>query len=225
MKVSQYIPNSGPFRLLQAAVAGSIIIAAVLVAAGTSAKSSTVLPAPEELPANTVAVVSHVPASLGRITKGEFQRALIQGAAQVGRKRPPKPGGNGYEELKTFAMEDRLDTVWIQGLAAEMGITVTPRQVSREVARTKKENFKNEAEYRRFLKQSHYTPRDINERIKLSMLGTRIQENFPGASPAFWRAFLREYRKTWRARTVCAPEYVIGRCSNGGGSPSARTPL
>ena len=175
---------------------------------------------PVELPANTIAIVSEVPRRAGTITKAEFQHALAQAAAQAGRRSPPKPGGNGYGKLKETAVRGRLDTIWIKGQAAEMGISVTPRAVSRSLARLKKQAFKSEAEYHRFLKESHYTRRDVRENVEVQLLSTAIQRRVvrgnsgAGAKQESFSEFIDAYEERWRARTVCAPEYVVERCSN-----------
>ena len=200
---------------------------AVLMVAGGTANSSAA--SFEELPANTVAVVSHLPVSVGRITKAEFQRALAQGAAMDSRGPTPKPGDEGYEALKDAALEERLDSVWIQGQAAEMGISVTPRQVATELAQIKQQNFKNEAAYRKYLREAHFTQGDVNERVELQLLSTQIQEKIlrsakgksqAGTRKAF-QEFIDAYGERWRARTICAPDYLLDRCSNGP-EPSAQ---
>ena len=154
------------------------------------------------------------------ITKHEFQHGLAQAAAQQGRKSAPKPGRNGYGKLKETAIGERLEYIWISGQAAEMGIGVTRRQVRRALHLLKKQAFKNKAEYNRFLKEAHYTRRDVFERVEVQLLSTRIQERVvegisgERARNKAFKRFAAEYEKRWKARTVCAPKYVIDRCSN-----------
>lgn len=182
-------------------------------------------PSPTELPANVVAVVARVPDRNGErggvTTAKEFHHALVQAAAEKGRRSAPKPGGNGYRRLQLRAMGSLLDDSWIRGQAAEMGIGLRPKQVSRELARLKKGAFKNEAQYRRFLHEAHFTRRDVRDRVEVQMFSQRIQESIvagQASAKAAQRAFSRfigEYEKRWRARTVCAAGYVTVRCSNG----------
>ena len=175
---------------------------------------------PVDLPANTVAIVAEVPRRTGTITKAEFHRALVQVAAQAGRKSTPKPGQGGFGKLKETALGEQLDMIWIKGQAAEMGIDVTPRQISRELALLRKQAFKSEAEYHRFLKESHYTRRDVRERVEEQLLSTAIQQRVvrgvrgEGARQKAFSEFVEAYEERWRARTVCAPEYIVSRCSN-----------
>jgi hypothetical protein len=191
------------------------------IAGGNAGAADTVLPAPEELPANMVAFVANVPLSTGRITGAEFQRALVQNAVSAGRAAVPKPAGKGYAKLRDVAIGELLDVVWVQGQAAEMGIAVTPREVATELAEIKKDNFKNEAEYRQFLRHSHFTQRDVSLRVELQLLSAQIQEKVTRGVRGVrqiqkkFKEFVNAYRDRWRARTVCAAEFAIDRCSNG----------
>jgi hypothetical protein len=198
-----------------------IVIPSAASAATTHASGSGLPPLPVALPGNTVALVSHVPTGLGTITKQEFHRALIQQVAASGRNSVPKPGQKGYEQLRVAVVGERLDAVWIQGQAVEMGLLVTNRQISRELREIKKQNFKSNADYRRFLKDSHFTVQDVRERVKLQMLSVLVQEKVGRNAKAF-KQFVAAYSKRWRARTVCAPEFVIDRCSNGPVPPAPR---
>jgi hypothetical protein len=177
------------------------------------------LPIPEGLPHGVVVFVAHVPLSLGRLTKAEFQRALVQAAAEVGRSSAPGPHARDYPRIANRALGERLDAIWIQGQAMEMGIGVRPHEISRELASLKKKAFENEAEYRRFFKEAHFTNRDVRERVKIQILTEKIQVRIVfGLSEAEGRRafneFVREYGERWRGRTVCAPGYITVRCSN-----------
>lgn len=154
-------------------------------------------------------------------TKKEFHHALIQAAAGAGLRSAPKPGHNGYGKLKHAAMGELLEDSWIRGQAAEMGIGVRPREVARAIEKLKRLAFKNGAEYRRFLREAHFTRRDVKERVEIQLLSERIQDRVAagigseaGVQKAFAK-FVSEYEVRWRSRTVCAPGYVIDRCSNG----------
>ena len=117
-------------------------------------------------------------------------------------------------------MGNLLDERWIQGQAAEMGIHVTRREVAAELAQIKKQNFESAAAYKRFLRTSHFTQADVNERVKLKLLSTAIQEQIGRgvtgrkAQERAFAKFVAEYELRWRLRTVCAPAYVFDRCSN-----------
>jgi foldase protein PrsA len=128
-------------------------------------------------------IVEGVPDDIGTISEADFEQALFQQASQGGLKKTPKPGGKKYEELKTAALGELLDTIWIQGEAEELGISVTPKQIATELAQIKKTNFKTPGEYQKFLKTSHFTKEDVLARVKLQLLSTRIQETITKEAP------------------------------------------
>jgi hypothetical protein len=182
-------------------------------------------PPPEALPANVAAIVARVPdrgAERGGVTTTkEFHHALVQVAAERGRHPVPKPGDSGYRKLQHAAIGQQLDESWIRGQAAEMGIGLRSRGVTRELAYLKKRAFKNGAQYRQFLREAHFTRRDVRDRVEVQMFSERIQEAIvagltsPKARQKAFGRFVREYDKRWRARTVCATGHVTVRCSNG----------
>ena len=48
------------------------------------------------IPSGDVAVVQDAPTRLGNISQHDFDRALLQSAAQAGVKKVPKPGSDQY---------------------------------------------------------------------------------------------------------------------------------
>ena len=210
---------------LMTRIARSIAGLTVLMAVGLSGNGSAAV-LPEELPRNVVAVVSHVPPSLGTVTVPEFRRRLIQRAAQKGLDSAPKPGEGGHGKLKDDAVEELLKSVWLRGEARAMGIEVTSRQIARELARLKEIVFRNGAEYRQFLRESHYTRRDINENVENQLISAAIQRRVVRGAKGETEVlealeeFVDAYEERWRARTLCAQGYVLDRCSNGSAQTS-----
>lgn len=207
------------------------VVAVALALAGWGAVSSVALPAPEELVPNTVALISDVSARDGTITRHELRHAVVIEASQANRRPLPHPGDRGYERLQKKALNFQLEGVWIRGEAAERNISVTPRQVSRTLALIKKESFESGAEYRRFLEESHYTRRDVRERVEIQLLSVELQEwllqrlsregkTSRAEEQQGFEEFVDEFSEKWKSRTVCGPDYAIDRCSNG--PPSTR---
>lgn len=208
-----------PGKCSSLALIGLGLIASIAVMPAAAA-TDPALPAAEALPSNVIAFVTRVPLSLGRLTEAEFQRALVQQAAQAGRSSVPGPNAKDYPRLSERALDERLEAISIQGQAREMGIGVRPHEISRELAHIKKQAFKNEAQYRHFLREAHFTNRDVRERVMIQILSEKIQVRVVAglseteAQRAFNR-FVKEYAVRWRGRTVCAPDHVTDRCSNG----------
>ena len=135
------------------------------------------------VPSGDVAIVKGVPDDIGTITEAELKRSVLQQVAAGKLKKAPKPGEKKYEELQAAALGELLDSVWIQGEAEELGISVTPKQIETELAQIKKQNFKTAAAYQEFLQTSHFTQADVDKRVKLQVLSTKIQEQISKVTP------------------------------------------
>lgn len=203
---------------------GLVCVTAAFMGAGWSAASVAAPSVPGEPAPGTVAVISELPRGAGTITKAEFWHQLVLSSVQAGLDSPPSRDGKRYEKLKTAALDSQLEAVWILGQAKEWGIHVTRGEVRRELASIKEESFRSSAEFRRFMKKNRYTYRDLRERVRTQILSTQLQERLqekigkrvgPKAEQRAFREFIDEFVERWRSRTVCAPEYVTERCSNG----------
>jgi parvulin-like peptidyl-prolyl isomerase len=128
------------------------------------------------VPAGYVALVKGVPSETGKVSQKDFERALEQSSAQAGLKTPPKPGSKKYEEAKKSALSSLFDAIWVQGQAEEMGIEVTDKEISEKLSEIKSQNFKTPAEFNAFLRKSHLSPQDVNERVRLQIETEKIQE-------------------------------------------------
>jgi parvulin-like peptidyl-prolyl isomerase len=137
------------------------------------------------VPSGDVALVEDVPGDVGHISQEEFDRAMLQAAGQAGLKKAPEPADKKYEEVQKAALGELLDAVWIQGQGEEMGIEVTPKQVETELEQIKQQNFKSDAAFKEFLKESHFTQEDVDKRVRLQVLSTKIQQELTeSAAPA-----------------------------------------
>ena len=164
------------------------------------------------IPSDAVAVVEDAPAGtggdedLGTITREEFDRALVQVAAQEQVKPVPKPGDDKYEELKSKALGELLDAIWIQGQAEEMGFTVTPKELKDEFKKLKDQAFKTEKQYEEFLKESRYTQADVDTRVKIQILSTKIQESVTEGAPQPSNAEIEDYYEAAKSSQYTTPE-------------------
>lgn len=142
---------------------------------------------------------------LGDVTQAEYDCAFLQVAASSGLKKTPKPGDKQYDELKETTVGSILETIWIQGLAAEEGIAVTTEEVEKELKKLKDQNFKTEAEFQKFLKTSHYTTQDVNERVKIQILSTKIQEQLGEGAGEPSKSEIQEYYDEAKATQFTTP--------------------
>ncbi len=157
------------------------------------------------VPSGAVAIVEDAPGGTATITQQQFDHALEQAAAQA--KVPvPKPGDNKYDELKETALGERLDAIWLQGQAEEMGISVTPQEVAKELKKLKGQAFKTEKQYQEFLKEAHYTQADVNERVKIQMLSEQIQTQITEEAPVPSKREIENYYEAAKATQYTTPE-------------------
>jgi parvulin-like peptidyl-prolyl isomerase len=158
------------------------------------------------VPSNAVAVVKDAPDGLGTITEEEFAHALEQAAAAAQVKPVPRPGDEKYDELKETALTEILDEIWIQGQAEEMGITVTPEEAQAELKKLKSLSFKTEKQYQEFLKEAKYTQADVDERVKLQILGQKAQKQVTAESPTPSAGEIEDYYEAAKSSTYTREE-------------------
>lgn len=135
------------------------------------------------VPSGDAALVEDVPGDIGEVSEADVAHAIELAAKQAGEKEAPKPGDPKYEEAKKTAMQSVLEGIWVQGVADEWGIEVTDAEVAKELKKVKKESFKSEAEFQSFLKESGYTPADIDQRLKIQILSAQLQEQLKEKAP------------------------------------------
>lgn len=132
------------------------------------------------VPSGDIAVIKGVPDDVSHISEAEFKAGLAQkvsaGISAGELKKAPKPGSKKAEELKEAVQGELLEAVWIQGEAEELAISVTDKQVETELAQIKKTNFPTAAAYKEFLETSKLSQEEVNEKVKLQLLSTKIQE-------------------------------------------------
>lgn len=158
------------------------------------------------VPSDAVAVVEDAPDDLGTVTKEEFDRALLQAAAQGQVKPVPKPGDDKYDELKETALGEVLDAIWIQGQAEEMGISVTPKEVAKELEKLKKQAFKTEKQYKEFLKEAKFTQADVDQRVTIQVLSSKIQEQVTEGTPQPSTREIEDYYEAAKSSQYTTPE-------------------
>lgn len=158
------------------------------------------------VPSGSVAVVEDAPDGLSPVTEAKFHRALIQTAAQEQLKPVPRPGDEKYEELKKKALGEVFDSIWIQGQAAEMGISVTKKEIADELEKLKEQAFKTEQEYKEFLKEAHFTIADVNERVTIQILSGKIQEQVTEGAPQPSKSEIQDYYDAAKSSQYTTPE-------------------
>ncbi len=153
-----------------------------------------------------VAVIEDAPEGLGTISEAQLRHSIVLAAAAGQVKPVPKPGDEKYDELKEAAFGELLESVWIQGLAEEMGISATPKEVAEELKKVETQQFKSKEQFQEFLKQSHFTPADVKERITIQILTKQIQEEIQGEASVPSSREIEEYYEAAKSSQYTTPE-------------------
>jgi parvulin-like peptidyl-prolyl isomerase len=160
------------------------------------------------IPSGDAALVEDAPGDLGNVSEADVEHGIELAAAQGGAKKVPKPGEPKYDELKEVAMQSVLEVIWIQGLAEERGVEATDQEVAKELKKVKKEGFKTEAEFQKFLKESGYTPADVDQRIKTQILSEQVQKELQEDAPEPSQAEIEDYYEAAKATQFTQPASV-----------------
>jgi parvulin-like peptidyl-prolyl isomerase len=170
--------------LLVFGVAFVVLFAVVAISVGVGHPS---------VPEGDAAVVEDTPGDIGKISIAKVEHAIELAAAQGGEKTTPKPGDPKYDEAKETAVNSILEGIWIQGLSSQWGIEVSEKELAAEVEKVKKESFESEAEFQKFVKESHYTPADVNEKVLLQTLSKELQEQLKEKVPTPSQSEVKAY--------------------------------
>jgi foldase protein PrsA len=128
----------------------------------------------ESVPSGDVALVEDVPD--GNVSEAEYKRAVIQQVGQLGLKKTPKEGSTKFEEVQKGALGELLDFIWIRGEAEELDLAATSKEIDEELEKIKEQNFPTPKAYAEFLETSKFTQEDVEARVRLQILSTKIQE-------------------------------------------------
>lgn len=159
-----------------------------------------------DVPSGDVAKIEDVPGEVGTITQADFDHAFEQAVAQAGLKKAPKPGDAQYEDIKKTALGSLLDAAWLQGEADEMGVSASDEEIADKLKEIKQQNFKSNAEYRKFLKKSHYTASDVDERVELQLLTEKIQEKIINGASTPSDSQIEDYYEAAKDTQFTTPE-------------------
>ena len=106
---------------------------------------------------------------------------------------------------------------WYQQLAALDHIVITNSQVARALAADRRAQFPTAAAYRRFLRVTGQTNRDIAFRVRINLIYDALVKTVGGHA----QRLNRKARVAFRPVTSCARYYVVADCVLGRGRSPA----
>lgn len=154
--------------------------------------------------------------------------ALKERAGRVrGRKAPSKTQLRARcrtldRRVRQQTMALLIQSVWFEKEAEALGIEVSDAEVKRALRKTKREAFRGERDYKRFLRDSGMTEDDVLFRLRIQELATAITRHVQrgaGKDKAKrLKEFGREFQKRWTEQTECRAGFVIQSfCGNAAG--------
>jgi hypothetical protein len=130
------------------------------------------------------------------------------------------------QALKEQALETLISADQLIGKSAERGVTVSNSQVRQRLDQLNREEFPNQAAYRRYLRRTRQSVADQLYRVKTNLLAGDLIATATGGpnhtpSPTQQREFA-DLSNKWIAATDCRPDYLVALCSQY--KPSAAKP-
>lgn len=104
------------------------------------------------------------------------------------------------------AVEFLVQAAWLELEARDRRIRVSAAEVTRSFLSQKRESFKTEADYQKFLHDSGMTQADVMLRVRLDLLSQRIRKSVP---PSQLAAFVKGFFAKWKPRTTCGSQYFV----------------
>lgn len=98
-----------------------------------------------------------------------------------------------YDALRQQVMQFLIQSQWVLKEAEEQGIEVSDKEIRTLFEDQKQQAFPNEKDYKRFLKTSGSTEKDILFRVKLDTLQTRLTEKIQQDQEKVTDEDVREY--------------------------------
>ncbi|HLH64592.1 MAG TPA: peptidylprolyl isomerase [Solirubrobacteraceae bacterium] len=100
-----------------------------------------------------------------------------------------------FKSLSSQAMDFLILSYWYQADAHRLGIHVTPAQVQAALAKAKRTQFSNQAQYLTYLKDSGQTQADILYRVLINQIYTRLTAlHHRSVTPAAIAAYYQAHR-------------------------------
>ena len=177
-----------------------------------SSRKSPTAPRRPSTSRTKTATAKRSPRTSARSPRPSSTAPSSRSSPRPGLKKTPKPGDKQYDELKETTVGSILETIWIQGLAAEEGITVTEQRRPGGTEKTQRPELQNRGRVPGIpRKPRDYTRQDVNERVKIQILSTKIQEELGEGAGEPSKAEIEEYYEEAKSTQFTTPPTVDAR--------------
>ena len=135
-----------------------------------------------------VAVIEDAPD--GHVTTDQFNTALEQTALGQGLQEVPKPSDPQYATLKDTAMANLITSHWIEGEAADRGITASDTDIQNWI----KQNIGGPSQFKQAAKQAGFTEEEARDQARVIVLSQELQkEVIPTEAPSVSQDLVQQF--------------------------------
>ncbi len=153
------------------------------IAAASSASTAGAKPIVPE-PPNYTACIAHLKEVAPKPAKGQSAPTEAELKSECEQQ---------YKSLQTEVLGFLISSEWVLGEAAHLGVKVSDKEVEKQFATVKNEQFPKPAEFEKFLKTSGQTVSDLLLRVKLNLLSTKIQQKISKTKINISQAEIEKY--------------------------------
>jgi parvulin-like peptidyl-prolyl isomerase len=160
-----------------------------------------------DVPDDAVAVVEDTPGGTTVITRDEFDRALEQVAANERIQELPEEGTDDYKRIAEAAMQQLINTAWVEGEADEQDVVVSQRDVDAEMdAIIGQFGCPPDAppedceELQRRLEQFKLTLPEVEDQVRTGLLGQELEREVLKGAPRPTDEQIEDYYETFRSQ-------------------------
>jgi FKBP-type peptidyl-prolyl cis-trans isomerase (trigger factor) len=118
------------------------------------------------------------------VTLAEYEQAMAEAEARYGASGDassfPPEGTVAFDELKASIIDRLVDNALTRQGASDLGLTVTPEEVTARVAEIKKE-LGGQAQLDTYIEGQGLTPERYGEQIRADLLETKVREKAGGS--------------------------------------------
>lgn len=97
------------------------------------------------------------------------------------------------EQLVEQTMATLIQQIWIEKEAEEQDVTVSDAEVRRQIEETKRQSFPTQREFERFLRQSGMSEEDVEERVRIQALATKLTRKVQESSASVSESQIQDY--------------------------------
>ncbi|GAC1439075.1 MAG: hypothetical protein NVSMB51_16340 [Solirubrobacteraceae bacterium] len=105
-----------------------------------------------------------------------------------------------YQSLKAQTMQFLISADWLQGEAADQGVSASGKEVQAKLAQIKQQQFPQPAQFATFMKNSGMTMDDVLFRVRLDELSSKIRTKVTAGKDKVTQAQIANYYNSNKAR-------------------------